>query len=145
MKNEKIEKRNAEKMKEGKMKTSASETMNAEGTAEMLRAVADENRLRILHLLMQRDELCVCDIERVLDMTQTKVSRHLGTLRHARLVTARREGRWMYYALRRDDQFTVDLLALLGTRFAEGAQYRQDLHILDNNADLVCEIQTELR
>ncbi|MDT8325568.1 MAG: metalloregulator ArsR/SmtB family transcription factor, partial [Bacteroidota bacterium] len=96
-------------------------------------------------LLMRREELCVCDIERVLDMTQTKVSRHLGTLRNARLVTARREGRWMYYALRADDQFTEDLLALLRTRFAADARYLQDLHILDNNADLVCEIQTELR
>lgn len=118
---------------------------HAEVMAQQLRAVADENRLRILHLLTQRDELCVCDIERVLDMTQTKVSRHLGTLRHARLVTARRAGRWMYYALRADDQFTRDLLALLGTRFAEAAQYRQDLHILDNNADLVCDIPSETR
>ncbi len=116
-----------------------------EELAQLLRAVADENRLRILHLLLQRDELCVCDIERVLDMTQTKVSRHLGTLRHARLVTARRAGRWMHYALRTDDQFTEDLLALLRARFAGDAQCRQDLHTLENNADLVCDITTETR
>jgi len=118
--------------------------MNAEAAAELLRALADENRLRILHLLTQREELCVCDIERVLDMTQTKVSRHLGTLRHAQLVTARRDGRWMYYALRRDSFLAADLLTVLLQTFSRDPGFQRDLHILDNDADLVCCIPSEL-
>jgi len=109
----------------------------------ILRAMADENRLRILHLLMQREELCVCDIERVLEMTQTKVSRHLGTLRHAGLVTARRAGRWMYYALGPESEEARTLLATLAPMFARNPEFQHDLHTLDNSADLVCAIPTE--
>ncbi|OHB72508.1 MAG: hypothetical protein A2V70_00870 [Planctomycetes bacterium RBG_13_63_9] len=64
----------------------------------LFRALADETRLRILHLLCRR-ELCVCQIVDVLGMGQSKVSRHLGHLRHAGLVRDRREGLWIYYSL----------------------------------------------
>lgn len=64
----------------------------------MFRAFSDRTRLRILHLL-QGGEACVCDLQSVLDLPQPKVSRHLGYLRRAGLVTARKEGLWAYYAL----------------------------------------------
>jgi len=64
----------------------------------VLKALADDTRLRILNLLV-RGELCVCDIMRVLDIAQTNASRHLARLRVAGLVTARREGVWMHYSL----------------------------------------------
>ena len=65
----------------------------------MFRAFSDRTRLRVLHLLSGRDELCVCDLVRVLGVPQPKVSRHLAYLRKAGLVTARKEGLWTYYAL----------------------------------------------
>ncbi|MCB2205119.1 metalloregulator ArsR/SmtB family transcription factor [bacterium] len=110
---------------------------------EVLKAVADENRLRIVNLLLQRDELCVCDIERVLGMTQTKVSRHLGTLRHAQLVSTRRDGRWMYYTLRRESPFVLHLLEVLKEGFADNAQYHDDINTLENATELVCCIPGE--
>ena len=55
-----------------------------------MQALADGNRLRILHLLLQAGELCVCDIERVLDVPQARVSRHLTILRNSGWVAARR-------------------------------------------------------
>ena len=64
----------------------------------LLKALADETRLRVLNLLV-RGELCVCDIMRVLDIPQSNVSRHLARLRVAGFVTARREGVWMHYTL----------------------------------------------
>jgi len=64
----------------------------------LLRALADETRLRILNLLSRR-ELCVCQIMEVLGIGQSKASRHLAHLRHAGLVTDRREGLWIYYSL----------------------------------------------
>lgn len=72
------------------------------GAAEVFRALGDEARLRILWLLMQRTELCVCDVMAVLGIGQSKTSRHLRYLRSAGLVSDRREGKWSYYALRRD-------------------------------------------
>jgi len=65
---------------------------------KLFKALADETRLRILNLLCRR-ELCVCQIVEVLAVGQSKVSRHLAHLRHAGLVTDRREGLWMYYSL----------------------------------------------
>jgi ArsR family transcriptional regulator, arsenate/arsenite/antimonite-responsive transcriptional repressor len=67
-------------------------------SAELFRALADETRLRILNLLV-RGELCVCDIMSVLDIGQSKASRHLAYLRNVGLVDDRREGVWMHYTL----------------------------------------------
>ena len=64
----------------------------------MFRAFSDRTRLRILNLL-GRGELCVCDLVRVIDAPQPKISRHLAYLRKAGLVRARKDGLWMYYEL----------------------------------------------
>ena len=64
----------------------------------MFRAFCDQTRLRILSLL--RDgELCVNDIVEVLQVPQPRVSRHLGHLRKAGLVIARKSGLWIHYSL----------------------------------------------
>ena len=64
-----------------------------------LRTLADPTRLRIVALLARSGELCVCDIERILGFTQTKVSRHLAYLRRAGLVRVRRRQLWKHYSL----------------------------------------------
>ena len=58
--------------------------------ANLFKALADETRLRILALLTDCDELCVCDIEQVLSITQSKASRHLRYLANVGLVEGRR-------------------------------------------------------
>jgi ArsR family transcriptional regulator len=67
--------------------------------ARLFKALADETRLKILWLLMGEEELCVCDIMKVLGITQSKASRHLRYLFNTGLVTDRREGLWMYYRI----------------------------------------------
>jgi len=62
------------------------------------RALGDETRLRILHLLVGR-EVCVCDLAAQLDITQPLLSFHLKALREAGLVQARRDGRWTHYSI----------------------------------------------
>jgi ArsR family transcriptional regulator len=69
--------------------------------AAMGQALSDETRLRILKLLAQR-ELCVCELEALLGMTQSRVSTNLAVLRNAGLVRDRRDGRWVFYSLDRD-------------------------------------------
>lgn len=64
----------------------------------VLKALADSTRLRILGLLTT-GEVCVCHIHESLKISQPKASRHLAYLRKAGLVTTRREGLWVYYAL----------------------------------------------
>ncbi len=65
---------------------------------ELFKALSDETRLRLVVLLYKR-ELCVCQIEAALGISQTKASRHLSILRRAGLLRARRAGLWMYYTL----------------------------------------------
>jgi ArsR family transcriptional regulator, arsenate/arsenite/antimonite-responsive transcriptional repressor len=69
-------------------------------TARFFKVLADEARLKMLWLLFNHRELCVCDIMAVLEITQSKASRHLAALRNAGLATDRREGLWSYYSLR---------------------------------------------
>jgi ArsR family transcriptional regulator len=69
-------------------------------TARFFKVLADEARIQMLWLLLNQQELCVCDIMAVLEITQSKASRHLAALRNAGLVTDRKEGLWSYYSLR---------------------------------------------
>ncbi len=68
--------------------------------AKLFKSLADETRLKILWLLKGQEELCVCDVMRVLGITHSKASRHLRYLYNLNLVADRREGLWMYYRLR---------------------------------------------
>jgi ArsR family transcriptional regulator len=67
--------------------------------ADTFKALSDETRLEIMTLLLEREELCVCDFVETLGLTQSKVSRHLRYLYHAGLVEDRRDGLWMYYRI----------------------------------------------
>ena len=64
----------------------------------VFKALSDSTRLRIL-LLLQYGELCVCEVEEVLGMKQSRISRHLNILRNAGLAEARYVGRWVFYSL----------------------------------------------
>ena len=65
---------------------------------KITKALADENRLRVL-LALQQQALCVCQITELMGLAMSTVSKHLSILYQAGLVSARKEGRWMYYSL----------------------------------------------
>jgi len=65
---------------------------------QYFKALGDTNRLRILNLLLH-GELCVCDIQYVLEATQPNVSRHLSYLKNSGLVLDRRDGYRIFYRL----------------------------------------------
>ena len=88
--------------------------------AQFFKVLADEARLKIIWLLFHHEELCVCDVMAALGITQSKASRHLATLKHAALVTDRKDGLWSYYTLRpADDGLAKTHLALLRRSLAE--------------------------
>ncbi|HSS21891.1 MAG TPA: metalloregulator ArsR/SmtB family transcription factor [Pyrinomonadaceae bacterium] len=64
----------------------------------LFKALADPTRLRLINLIGD-DEVCVCFFVEVLKINQPKISRHLAYLRRARVVSARRDGKWMHYRL----------------------------------------------
>jgi ArsR family transcriptional regulator len=67
----------------------------------VLKALSDETRLRILNILYDK-ELCVCDIKESLNVLQTKASRHLGYLKKAGLISSRKTAQWVYYTLNQE-------------------------------------------
>src|SRR5438477_3202903 len=73
---------------------------NTARAARWFHALSDETRLEIVQLL-SHGERCVCELQDVLDAAQSRLSFHLKTLKDAGLVSDRREGRWVYYALNR--------------------------------------------
>ena len=70
----------------------------------IFKALSDETRIRIVKLL-EKGELCVCDIVAALDIVQPKASFHLGVLKDAGLIQDRREGKWMHYRIHDSDVF----------------------------------------
>jgi ArsR family transcriptional regulator, arsenate/arsenite/antimonite-responsive transcriptional repressor len=69
--------------------------------ARWFHALSDATRLEIVALL-SHGERCVCELQDALDAAQSRLSFHLKTLKDAGVVTDRREGRWVYYALNRE-------------------------------------------
>lgn len=72
---------------------------------ELFKALSDETRLRILALLVD-EELCVCEIEASLRLTQSNASRHLNFLRRNGILTSRKRAQWTYYHI--SDSFKVE-------------------------------------
>ena len=64
----------------------------------LFKVLGDENRLRIINLLRQ-GELCVCEIEVILDATQSNVSRHLTRIRNEEIVIFEKRAQWTYYQI----------------------------------------------
>ena len=73
--------------------------INIPQSAKAFKALGEPVRLRLFSLLTMKKELCVCHLTEALGLPQSTVSRHLGVLRHAGLVSPRRQGKWMYYRL----------------------------------------------
>jgi ArsR family transcriptional regulator len=87
--------------------------------ADTFKLLGDVTRVRILDAL-SRSELCVCDLARLLGLTESAVSHQLRLLRSVRLVRPRRAGRMVFYAL--DDQHIIGLFAQGLEHVEESAQ-----------------------
>ena len=75
--------------------------------ASIFKALGDQARARILYAL-SKEELCVCDISVLLNMSESAISHHLRVLRSLRLVKCHKEGRMVFYSL--DDEHILNLL-----------------------------------
>ncbi len=96
----------------------------------LLKALADETRLRIVALLSHGD-LCVCHIEDALGLSQPNASRQLAVLRNGGVVESRREGTWVYYGLaKQDDVQRRKLLKSLVDSFPDRTLLRRDVERL---------------
>ena len=71
-------------------------------SAELYKAVSDEARIRILAIIYTFGEICVSDLEMILDFTQTKTSRHITYLKNVQLISHKRIEKWIYYELKEE-------------------------------------------
>ena len=95
--------------------------------AKTFKALSDETRLRILNILLER-ECCVCEVMQVLDLSQSRTSRHLITLCDAGFLKFRRQGLWAMYSIDREsmDKCHIDL-----ARIVQEALKDNEMAILD--------------
>jgi ArsR family transcriptional regulator len=90
----------------------------------IFKALSDETRLRIVKLL-EKGELCVCDVVAALDIVQPKASFHLGVLKEAGLIKDRKQGKWIHYSLNETDLFKRMLMVSVCEK-ADGTTITQD-------------------
>ena len=79
--------------------------------AELFKVFGDSTRIRILFVLFET-EICVCDLARALNMTQSAISHQLKILKQAKLVKSRRDGKQVYYSLADDHVSTILAMGL---------------------------------
>lgn len=98
--------------------------------SEVLKALSDETRLRILNILYEK-ELCVCDIMESLQISQAKASRHLIYMKNAGLLKDRRNAQWVYYSVIKGESMKfLDSLVYDDLRNME--PYNSDLQSLND-------------
>ena len=97
---------------------------------KILKAISDENRLRILNLINQR-ELCVCEIESISEMTQSNVSRHLIKLKDAELIESEKNGQFVFYRMNPETLATFPFLKnLLDQELSKMKKFAGDIQKL---------------
>jgi DNA-binding transcriptional ArsR family regulator len=119
--------------------------------AQFFKVLADEARLKMLWLLFNHRELCVCDIMQALGITQSKASRHLATLRHAGLVVDRKDAAWSYYSIcaveNRLERSQLDALRAKLADHPGAARVLRDLHgwMERKDRDVACAVDAACR
>ncbi len=97
-------------------------------------ALSDRVRLKILRLLLEHGELCVCQLQQVFGISQPNLSFHLRVLRDAELVKTRKEGKWVHYSPNYDNPVLKVNLPLI-----EGADVSQE-----SAGTLSCDVKNKL-
>ncbi|EAI0653505.1 winged helix-turn-helix transcriptional regulator [Campylobacter coli] len=93
----------------------------------IISAINDESRVLILYHLLKYQELCVCDLQKLLNMGQSRLSRHLKILKGAGFLYVKRKGTWAYYGI------SDELLKLHSDLFENIKNLDIDIVVLENN------------
>jgi len=92
---------------------------------DIFKSFNEEARIRIIHLIYKTDEMCISDLELILDYTQTKTSRHLIYLKNCGLLQFKKRDQWVYYYISTEyKKIVADLLHY----FEKNELLRKDLY-----------------
>ena len=98
-------------------------------TLKIIKALGDENRLRLINILYE-DELCGCEVEGILQMTQSNVSRHLSKLSDAKITVFRKDAKYSYYKLNKETLKAHPMIGMTVADLRKEKIYREDLERL---------------
>lgn len=98
-------------------------------TLKIIKALGDENRLRLVNILYE-DELCGCEVEGILQMTQSNVSRHLSKLGDAKITVFRKDAKYSYYRLDVETLKAHPMIGMAVEDLRKEKIYREDLERL---------------
>ena len=104
---------------------------------QIFKAMGDESRVRIMNLLLHNKELCVTDLELILDFTQTKTSRHMNYLKNTGLVRLKKVDMWTFYYIKEE---VLDIIEQIFKYLEKDQTMVQDLEnyrVLFSNRELV--------
>jgi len=95
---------------------------------KILKAISDDNRLRIICLIFHKSGLCVCEITEIIGLSQSTISAHLKKLRDAGLITYSKNGLWINYYINKElEKIFLNLLNILMARLKNDKKIKEDL------------------
>lgn len=81
---------------------------------DFFKCLSDPTRLDILKLVLAKQNICVCELTKALNLSQPKISRHLALLRNLSVLLDQRQGQWVYYRLNPDlPEWAVSVLNII--------------------------------
>ena len=114
--------------------------VNLKKITKILKALADESRIRMLALLKERNGLCVCEITDIIGLSQPTISSHLKKLQDAEIITYSKDGLWVNYSLDENmDKEVEQLLGALVHMLSEDERIKSDvLKSYKINREIIC-------
>lgn len=111
----------------------------------ILKTLSDINRMRVLNLL-KGGELCVCEIEYIMEVNQSNLSRHLKNMTQVGLITPYRKNKYVYYGINSDFLEKNPFVKEIISRFDEEDIFISDSKKLQEykNSDITCDCISQL-
>ena len=103
---------------------------------QIFKALSDEARIRIMHLLYKNNELTISDLEHILDFTQTKTSRHITYLKNSNIVNARKVDQWVFYSIREEVEDIISQIFTFLTKDNVLQKDQETYEVLKSNREL---------
>jgi len=111
--------------------------VNMNDYIELFKILTDETRVRILKLL-QKQELCVCELVEITSLSQPKISKHIAKIRQSKLVNTEKNEQFIYYSLNQSHP-QYSLLVLVLNQVEDNNNTESDFQTLNTITTFVCE------
>jgi len=103
---------------------------------QIFKSLSDESRVRILNLLLAKKEICITDVEQLLEFTQTKSSRHLTYLKNSGMLSTEKKDQWVFYSIKDEVHDIVSQMLSFLNRDATLQKDIATFETLDSNREL---------